>query len=244
MILSTAVLAAGTAWADVPMGAGVVTPAVAPAVDAIKAADYESALQRLKPLAEKGDVTAQVWLSQLYTKGQGVKRDRLTGETWCLIGLAGIRDPGPPSLSHWETERACAAAKVGLTAKQAARAQRTADVWRPADDNGARTYQIYFDFEISNLTRTAQDVADAAALNAAFAGARTVRLVGHADTAEDDLPGISQARALAVKAEMVRMGVSKATDFTAEGVGSNEPAFPVGPGVREPLDRFVSVTVQ
>lgn len=243
-VFLAAMALAPAARAQSPVGIGVVTPSVSPGVDAIHAGDYRQAVRLLRPLAERGDANAQLWLSQLYTNGQGVKRDRSRGEIWCLIGLSAIAQSQPPSPQYQQTQGACALAKIGLTPKQIARVGRIAGAWRRADADGARTVQPYFDFQVPNLTREAEEVVEVAVLNAINADATEVDLVGRADTAEADPVALSHARAEAVRASMIRQGLSRKVRFKIEDKGAAEPFLDTGPGVREPLNRFVSITVR
>src|SRR5207247_434953 len=59
-----AILAAGLARADFKAG-----------LDAYQRADYATALQEWRPLAEKGDANAQYNLGLLYNQGLGVQQD-------------------------------------------------------------------------------------------------------------------------------------------------------------------------
>ena len=59
------------AWADLASG-----------VEAIARRDYAAALAIFKPLAEQGDVAAQVNLGNLYMKGLGVKQSYAAAQRW------------------------------------------------------------------------------------------------------------------------------------------------------------------
>ena len=53
-------------------------------VDAIVRRDYATALNAFKPLAEKGNVAAQVNLGNLYMKGLGVEQNYHLAQHWYL----------------------------------------------------------------------------------------------------------------------------------------------------------------
>lgn len=53
-------------------------------VAAYKNGDYPEALAKLKPLASKGDVDAQVFLGFMYDRGQGVQQSYKQALTWYL----------------------------------------------------------------------------------------------------------------------------------------------------------------
>ena len=50
--------------------------------DAYKKGDYKTAYRIFKPLAERGDVGAQVSLGEMYNRGQGVPRDEAGALKW------------------------------------------------------------------------------------------------------------------------------------------------------------------
>jgi TPR repeat protein len=49
---------------------------------AIKARDYSTAAQLLRPLAEQGNADAQVKLAALYSEGEGVPQDNVEAAKW------------------------------------------------------------------------------------------------------------------------------------------------------------------
>lgn len=53
-------------------------------VAAYKRSDYAEALSKLKPLAYKGDVDAQVFVGFMYERGQGVQQDSQQALAWYL----------------------------------------------------------------------------------------------------------------------------------------------------------------
>jgi outer membrane protein OmpA-like peptidoglycan-associated protein len=65
-------------------------------------------------------------------------------------------------------------------------------------------------------------------------------VAGHADTSEDNVDALSLARATAVRAELVKSGVSPSA-MAAEGRGDREPAVPTADNVREEKNRRAEV---
>src|SRR6266704_1974029 len=74
-ILFVALALAGTAVAG-PLEDG---------VEAINRGDYATALQLLRPLAEKGDPAAQINLGNMYFDGNGVPQDNGESVKWYLL---------------------------------------------------------------------------------------------------------------------------------------------------------------
>jgi outer membrane protein OmpA-like peptidoglycan-associated protein len=70
-------------------------------------------------------------------------------------------------------------------------------------------------------------------------------LTGHADRAgpSDYNFGLSRRRADAVKAELVRLGVSSA-EITTEAKGESEPLVPTADGVPEAQNRRVEILMR
>jgi len=61
--------------------------------DAYQSGDYATALRELQPLAEQGDVNAQVFLGMMYDKGLGVLQDYKTAvKWWTLAAEQGFAD--------------------------------------------------------------------------------------------------------------------------------------------------------
>ncbi len=113
----------------------------------------------------------------------------------------------------------------------------------PALAQSSPQYRVYFDFQIKNLTSTADDVAAQAVRDALAQNATQIELVGHADTAEKKATALSLARAKAVKASLLRHHLPKGVKVSVAGVGTADPFVSTGPGAREPLNRFVAVAI-
>jgi OmpA-OmpF porin, OOP family len=105
-----------------------------------------------------------------------------------------------------------------------------------------RQYNVYFDFDKSNLTPEAQQIVNQVASQAKANNARVV-LVGKADLSGTDAYNIalSKRRADAVRAALAADGVS-ADRIDEQWVGMRQPPVPTAPGVREPRNRVVEVS--
>jgi len=100
------------------------------------------------------------------------------------------------------------------------------------------TYIVFFDFNKSNLTESAQAIVTEAVKTAKADGFVKVQVVGHTDTVGSDTynQALSERRGEAVKDEMVRQGLDGG-GIAIEGKSFHDPLVPTGPGVREPQNR-------
>jgi outer membrane protein OmpA-like peptidoglycan-associated protein len=108
----------------------------------------------------------------------------------------------------------------------------------PRPPERPKVFIVFFDFDKSNLTAEAQAVVSEA-VNAVKAGGNVhVLVTGHTDTVGSHAynQGLSERRAAAVKAEMIRLGMSDGQIATV-GRSFDEPMVQTGPGVREPQNR-------
>ena len=105
--------------------------------------------------------------------------------------------------------------------------------------------QVFFDFDSSDLSVEAQEVVSSAVEEARHTGAVRIEVVGHTDTAHaqpgsqaahDYNQALSERRAEAVRAEMIRLGMN-GNEIVSEGRSYDDPLVPTGPGVREPQNR-------
>jgi outer membrane protein OmpA-like peptidoglycan-associated protein len=103
-----------------------------------------------------------------------------------------------------------------------------------------KTYLVFFSFDKSDITPEAEQIIGQAAEDAWKSGAHIV-LAGHADSAgsSDYNRRLSESRAVAVRAALVRAGVADSTIQTVgEGEGRRRP--PIADGIRE---RRVEITL-
>ena len=105
-----------------------------------------------------------------------------------------------------------------------------------------RSFGVTFDFNRNTLTRESHIVIAHAAEVAQRTDARRIFVTGHADRvgSESYNKDLSLARAEAVKAEMVRDGVSGDAVYIA-GHSFNDPVIPTPPGVHEREDRGATI---
>jgi len=106
-------------------------------------------------------------------------------------------------------------------------------------------FVVYFAWDRSDLDAAAQRVIDMAAAAARGNSQARVNLVGHADLSgsPDYNLRLSLRRADAVRQALVARGIT-ADRTNVTGVGDSEPAVPTARGVREPRNRFVSITIR
>jgi OOP family OmpA-OmpF porin len=167
----------------------------------------------------------------------------------------GARTSNPPMAAHaqglyecWleessehETQDADACRGAFLAAL-AALTQRTVVAPAPVT---TQDFVVYFAWDRSDLDAAAQRVIDMAAAAARSAGQARINLVGHADLSgsPDYNLRLSLRRADAVRQALVARGIT-ADRTNVTGVGDSEPAVATARGVREPRNRFVSITVR
>jgi OOP family OmpA-OmpF porin len=114
---------------------------------------------------------------------------------------------------------------------------------RPVAAVGSHQYNIYFEFDRSQLTPEGRQVLDTVA-QAAKDPAIHIRLVGKADLSGTDPYNValSKRRADTVRAALRADGID--TSRVQESwVGFREPPVPTAPGVREPRNRVVEITL-
>jgi outer membrane protein OmpA-like peptidoglycan-associated protein len=108
-----------------------------------------------------------------------------------------------------------------------------------------KEFLVFFDFDRAELTPEARDIVKSAADSAKASGAARIVLTGHADRAgpANYNLGLSQRRADAVKAELIRLGLTTA-DITTQAKGEAEPLVPTADGVPEPQNRRVEIVIR
>jgi OOP family OmpA-OmpF porin len=109
----------------------------------------------------------------------------------------------------------------------------------------AHQYNVYFEFDRSNLTPEARQVVDNVAQAAKGDPNVHIKLVGKADLTGTDPynMALSHRRADTVRATLQSDGIPAAR-IDENFVGFREPPVPTAQGVREPRNRVVEVTVQ
>jgi len=108
-----------------------------------------------------------------------------------------------------------------------------------------REFQVFFDFDKSNITDAASRVIAAAATAIKAGNIVHISVTGHTDTVGSASynQGLSERRASAVNAVLVADGV-KADEISTVGVGKSGLLVSTGDGVREPQNRRAVIDLQ
>ena len=103
-------------------------------------------------------------------------------------------------------------------------------------------YWIFFGWNRAELPPDSRKVVEEAGQSFLRTGSARVSLVGGADRTGSPTYNkkLSARRAKGVRAELVRLGVP-ADAITVRAEGQNAPLVATGPGVREPLNRYVAI---
>jgi len=115
----------------------------------------------------------------------------------------------------------------------------------PPQQQVARTYLVFFDWNRADLTdRARQIIAEAAAARTTVRSTR-IEVSGHADRSGPDAYNqiLSMRRAEAVAAELVRRGVPR-SELVIQAFGESRPLVPTADGVREPQNRRVEIVLR
>jgi outer membrane protein OmpA-like peptidoglycan-associated protein len=108
----------------------------------------------------------------------------------------------------------------------------------------ARTFLVFFDWSKADLTDRARQIIGEAA-SARGAGVTRIEVNGFTDRSgpADYNMGLSQRRANAVAAELVRRGVPR-NEIVTRGFGEENNLVPTADGVREPQNRRVEIILK
>ena len=108
----------------------------------------------------------------------------------------------------------------------------------------AREFIVYFPFDQYILTPDAQNVVAQAAQYSASGNFARVVVVGHADSSGSQTynVGLSERRAKAVADALVQRGVASSR-LQVDWKGETQLAVPTGDGVKEPLNRRATISV-
>jgi iron complex outermembrane receptor protein len=109
----------------------------------------------------------------------------------------------------------------------------------------AKSYQVFFDFNKSDLTPEAVKVVDQAAANAAPAKVTRIDVTGHTDTVGSDAYNmrLSRRRAESVAAELQARGIPS-SEIAIFAKGKKDLLVPTADGVREPQNRRVQIVYE
>ena len=108
-----------------------------------------------------------------------------------------------------------------------------------------RAFQVFFDFNKSDITPDAASIIQQAATTVVAGHLAKIDVIGHTDTVGSARYNqkLSERRAAAVKAELIRDGVGARTISTV-GVGKSGLLVPTPDGAREPQNRRAEVELQ
>jgi len=121
--------------------------------------------------------------------------------------------------------------------------------WQPASATAPAvkptSIQVFFDFDRSNITDGAAKILQQATVNAKQGSVTRIKLIGHTDSSGTDQynQALSERRAAAVKAELVKDGVP-AAEIVSLGVGKGAQLVPTADGIREPQNRRAEILIQ
>ena len=104
---------------------------------------------------------------------------------------------------------------------------------------------VFFDWDKSNITPTAQSILSDAQDYADREGTVSISATGHADRSGSTAYnlGLSERRARAVKAELIRLGVPE-NEIVILWKGESENLVATNDGVREPQNRRVEIIIE
>ncbi len=105
-----------------------------------------------------------------------------------------------------------------------------------------RSYQVFFDFNKSDITKAAAKVIKAAAESAKSGQITKITVVGHTDTVGSAAynQGLSDRRAAAVKMQLMADGLASG-EIVTHGVGKTGLLVPTADGVREAQNRRAEI---
>ena len=109
----------------------------------------------------------------------------------------------------------------------------------------ARTYLVFFDWDKADLSGRARQIISEAATNATKVQVTRIEVSGYSDLSGTHAYNmtLSQRRADAVAAELVRDGVPK-SEIGVMAYGDSHPLVPTAAGVREPQNRRVEIVLK
>jgi iron complex outermembrane receptor protein len=160
--------------------------------------------------------------AETFTKYEGV-----------LVGLPNLRTFGG-RVKYTFGEQAAAPAETA--------AYVPPPVVAPAPAKTARSYQVFFDFNKSDLTPQAVTIVDTAAKNAGPAKVTEIEVTGHTDTVGSDAYNmrLSRRRAESVAAELEKQGIPS-SEIAIFAKGKKDLLVPTADGVKEPQNRRVQI---
>ncbi len=109
----------------------------------------------------------------------------------------------------------------------------------------ARTFLVFFDWNRADLTARARQIIGEAAQARRSQQVTRIEVNGHTDTSGSARynQGLSERRAAAVAAELVRLGVPR-NEIVTRGFGQSQLLVPTPDNVREPQNRRVEIVLR
>jgi len=109
----------------------------------------------------------------------------------------------------------------------------------------ARTFLVFFDWNRADLTARARQIIGEAAQARSRQQVTRIEVNGHTDTSGSARynQGLSERRAAAVAAELVRLGVPRG-EIVTRGFGQSQLLVPTPDNVREPQNRRVEIVLR
>lgn len=103
-------------------------------------------------------------------------------------------------------------------------------------------FVVHFDWDSTALSVEGADVVEQAAPRARACESNGVRVIGHADTSEENVSEVATARAKAVRDALVARGVANSA-IGVTGQGDRKLALQTDDGVREALNRRAEIVL-
>ena len=115
----------------------------------------------------------------------------------------------------------------------------------PPQVEAQRSFQVFFDFNKSDITAAAAKVIQAAADNVRAGHVTQIAVTGHTDTVGSAAynQGLSERRAAAVKRQLIADGIADG-EISTRGVGKTGLLVPTADGVREAQNRRAEIVLQ
>jgi outer membrane protein OmpA-like peptidoglycan-associated protein len=120
-----------------------------------------------------------------------------------------------------------------------------APVAKPAPPPVPQKFLVFFDFDRATLRSDARKIITEGVAYAKNNSKTVLNVTGHTDTSGTAAynMGLSERRAEAVKAELIRQGVP-ASEISVRWKGESEPLVQTGDGVKEPQNRRVEIVLE
>jgi OOP family OmpA-OmpF porin len=147
----------------------------------------------------------------------------------------------------WETDDADSSCRTDFLALilQNKVVQTTTVTKPPVAQQKMNIFQVFFDFDRSDISDGAARILQQAAASAKQGKVTGIKLTGHTDSSGSVAynQALSERRAEAVKEELIRDGLS-AAEITSLGVGKSGQLLATPDGVREPQNRRTEIILQ